>query len=65
MNRHIMLVSGIVALAAGTVLAEPNVGDRAPKISAQEWFNLPKGVKALKPSHLDGQIVMLEFWATW
>lgn len=64
MRRRMILLPGIVALAAAPVLAGPDAGDKAPKIEAPTWFNLPKGVKSLKQSHLDGQIVMLEFWAT-
>jgi len=65
MTRQMMLLSGVVALIVTPALGAPNVGDKAPKISADEWYNLPRGVKSIKQSHLDGQIVMLEFWATW
>jgi hypothetical protein len=41
------------------------VGDRAPLIEAGVWYNLPKGLKHLAMSDLKGQIVLVEFWATW
>ncbi|MCG8409604.1 MAG: hypothetical protein MI923_30730 [Phycisphaerales bacterium] len=60
-----LLLSGILALTASPVFAAANVGDKAPKIDAGAWFNLPKGMKSINPKHLKGQIVLLEFWATW
>lgn len=45
--------------------AAPDVGDKAPAISAPSWFNLPEGVKAIRLADLKGQVVIVEFWATW
>lgn len=64
-RKHLLMLAALVALTATPALAELDVGADAPEISASGWYNLPKGVKSLKASHLKGQIVMLEFWTTW
>ena len=62
----ILGMMGVLGFALAPAFAEgPEVGDKAPEVAASEWFNLPSGVKSLKQSHLDGQIVIVEFWATW
>ena len=60
-----LLLSGILALTTSPVFAGANVGSKAPKIDVGTWFNLPKGMKSIKPKDLKGQVVLLEFWATW
>lgn len=65
MNRLGMILPALVAFVSVPVLADVQVGDEAPKISAVDWYNLPRGIRSLKQSHLDGQIVLVEFWATW
>jgi thiol-disulfide isomerase/thioredoxin len=64
MQARMLVVIGILALAAAPVMAL-EVGDKAPEVKASDWYNLPGGLKSLKPSHLSGQIVLVEFWATW
>ena len=65
MKTHALMLLGILTFSVAPALADVNVGDEAPEISAIEWFNLPRGVKSLRQSHLKGQIVMLDFWGTW
>jgi hypothetical protein len=65
MRRHLVIFSILAAGLASPVLAGAQIGDKSPAISAGSWFNLPKGIKSLTPAHLKGQIVMVEFWATW
>lgn len=65
MKASICLIAGIVSFAAVPASADLQVGDRAPGLSAGKWFNLPKGVKQLQRKHLQGQVVVVEFWATW
>lgn len=65
MTRSGMIASALVLALAAPGLAGVRVGDKAPSVSAGSWYNLPKGIKSLTPAHLKGQIVMVEFWATW
>ncbi|OWY70883.1 hypothetical protein B7486_14890 [cyanobacterium TDX16] len=65
MRRHLLLTSILAAGLASPATAGVKIGDEAPAISAGSWFNLPKGIESLTPAHLKGQIVMVEFWATW
>lgn len=59
------MAAALVFAWAPVYAGGPEVGDEAPEVSADEWYNLPSGVKSLKKSHLQGQIVIVEFWATW
>jgi hypothetical protein len=56
-----------VSFAAATAWAEPRAqtGDKAPPLNAGSWLNLPEGMKTLKAKDLTGQILFVEFWATW
>ena len=66
MRHRVPLVSSMILM--GMAVAAPagvSVGDEAPKITAGAWYNLPGGMKKLTNDHLKGQIVMVEFWATW
>ena len=67
MKLSSILLVGIVALIAApaTAPADLAIGDRAPGLSAGKWFNLPGDIKQLQRKHLEGQIVVVEFWATW
>ena len=65
MSRRILLAGAVCAALAGTAQAAPKVGDKAPQIGAAYWWNLPKGMKSMDLSDLKGQVVMVEFWATW
>lgn len=65
MRKRLLICSILVAGLASPVMAGVKVGDASPVISAGSWFNLPKGIESLTPAHLKGQIVMVEFWATW
>ncbi len=56
----------VLALAASSALGGPlEEGDRAPIVTATNWWNLPKGVKRITLNDLKGQVVLVEFWATW
>jgi hypothetical protein len=59
-----LVVAALTALPA-VASAKVNVGDTAPEIKAASWYNLPEGVKSLSLKDLKGQVVMIEFWATW
>lgn len=65
MHKCWLLTTAVVMGIAGPVVAEVGNGDKAPAISADAWHNLPEGSESLTPAHLKGQIVMVEFWATW
>ncbi len=65
MRARSLLASAALACASMPALADVKVGDKAPEIVAGSWYNLPKQVKRLTSDHLKGQIVMVEFWATW
>jgi tetratricopeptide (TPR) repeat protein len=65
MKTSVLVMLGVLGLVFAPAFAEgPEIGDKAPEVSADKWFNLPSGIKSLKPSHLEGQIVIVEFWAT-
>lgn len=61
----IVACSSALALTGAPAWAQPQVGEDAPGIDVGEWFNLPGGMSAVKAKDLKGQIVMVEFWATW
>ena len=63
-SRSLLLLA-LFGSVVSPALAGVNVGDPAPDITAGSWSNLPPGMKTLPPEYLKGQIVMLEFWATW
>lgn len=67
MKLSSILLIGIVALIAAPAAAPADlaIGDRAPGLTAGKWFNLPGDIKQLQRKHLKGQIVVVEFWATW
>ncbi len=67
MKRTLVIIisSCMFALAGSRAMAEPQVGEKAPEIDVGEWFNLPGGMKTVQAKDLKGQIVMVEFWATW
>lgn len=65
MGRKSLLLLMLLGNVASPALAGVKVGDPAPDITAGAWSNLPPGMKTLPPEYLKGQIVMLEFWATW
>lgn len=66
MKTSVLAMLGVLGLVFAPAFAEgPEVGDKAPEVTAEKWYNLPSGIKTLKPSHLEGQIVIVEFWATW
>jgi tetratricopeptide (TPR) repeat protein len=63
MKTRILSLSVLVALLASPALAEPpKEGDKAPKLEAEAWLNLPKGMKTLESKDLKGQIVIIVFW---
>ena len=66
MRASAMLIGLVLGLAATPAFAQKEPlkeGDKAPPLEAENWFNLPKGMKALAPSDLKGQIVIVVFWA--
>jgi thiol-disulfide isomerase/thioredoxin len=68
MKTHAMLIAAVLAFTTTPAFAQKEPlkdGDKAPKLEAEAWFNLPKGMKTLNPSDLKGQIIIAEFWATW
>jgi hypothetical protein len=64
MSKRPGLTATLIMILASTGLADPSIGEDAPKIEAGSWFNLPPGIKALQAEHLKGSIVMVEFWNT-
>ncbi len=61
------LLAGACSLALAPISAQAgvSVGDQAPEISAGAWYNLPGGMSKVSLKSLKGQIVVLDFWATW
>lgn len=58
----VVLAAAVALWLAGTVCAQVAVGQKAPEIKAQKWFNT-NGELSL--AQLQGKIVVVEFWATW
>jgi len=56
------LVVAMCALAWSAEETKVKVGQKAPEIKAQKWFNT---TTALSLAGLRGKIVVVEFWATW
>jgi hypothetical protein len=46
-------------------MGDVGVGDKAPKLTAGSWFNLPQGMSRIRSKDLEGQVILLDFWATW
>ncbi len=68
LKNRLVLLFGVSVFAIAPKLTsaeEVKVGDDAPDISAVEWFNLPGDMKDISPKDLTGQIIVLDFWATW
>jgi hypothetical protein len=68
MIRRLSGLGVAMALGFGGAAAHAQsvkVGDAAREIMAGEWFNLPGKGASPKLADFKGQIVMLEFWATW
>lgn len=66
MQMRLFLIAVVfIGPSASTAFADASVGRPAPAVAAEQWFNLPEGVEELRPEHLKGQIVAVEFWATW
>jgi len=60
-------IIGTLAITLGigsAAIAQPRVGEPAPPIEIEEVFQAPEGASADFDS-LEGQVVVLEFWATW
>lgn len=64
MIRSIAIPAVLVILAATSAVASPAVGEKAPPVKAEKWFN---GSPSAVPG--DGgtgkHIFLVEFWATW
>jgi hypothetical protein len=65
MLKRKLLSVCLFAMATSMARADLNVGDTAPKLEVDRWYNLPAGMKGIKQSDLKGKILMVEFWATW
>ena len=68
MSRNTILGAGallaLATLGAGTVpLDGGRVGEAAPEITSEAWFNHIG--QPLTLAKLRGQAVLIEFWATW
>ena len=67
-RRYARLVACIATLALASIstaqVADLNVGDPAPPLKLAELVQAPEGAKADLES-LRGEVIMLEFWATW
>ena len=64
-SRNIVAALAIAVFAAVPAVAVVKIGEKVPSLNVGTWYNLPDGVDTLKDEHLRGQILMVEFWATW
>lgn len=58
----IVMAALVAAMVGAPAVASVQVGQGAPEISAESWFNGPADLSLAK---LRGKIVVVEFWATW
>jgi len=65
MRGRLLIASSLCVALTSAAMADVGVGDKAPNISAGAWWNLPKGVSRISLKDLRGQVVLLDFWATW
>ncbi|MBN2560382.1 MAG: hypothetical protein JXQ75_05570 [Phycisphaerae bacterium] len=65
MKRQLLLACGLCAVLAPGAMGDPGIGDKAPKVSAGSWWNLPEGLKSAGTETFQGQVVLVEFWTTW
>lgn len=67
--RRLRLLAWCIAILSFTAIAQAqiadlNIGDPAPPLKLAELVQAPEGASADLES-LRGQVIMLEFWATW
>lgn len=62
MNKRALLFSSVICVALAAPAMALKVGDKAPEIHGNKWFNSKGPVSMAK---LKGQIVLIDFWATW
>lgn len=62
MNQRTLLFASMFSVAMASPAMALKVGDKAPEIHAGKWHNAKNGVSLAK---LKGQIVLIDFWATW
>jgi thiol-disulfide isomerase/thioredoxin len=60
-GTYLWLIALLAPLVAEAAMADVQVGQPAPAISATDWLNTPP----LSLGKLRGKIVVVEFWATW
>ncbi|MBX3396255.1 MAG: redoxin domain-containing protein [Phycisphaerae bacterium] len=65
MIKRILPIICLLFVTFEPARADVNIGDKAPEITVDKWYNLPKGKKSVTKADLKGQIVVVEFWATW
>ena len=61
-TRALMWTSLLSVAAAASPALALKVGDKAPEVHGRKWYN-SKGDVSLEK--LRGQIVLIDFWATW
>ena len=63
-RSHLLKIAIIVQIFATSVIAQESlIGQAAPELGIEKFLQAPEGEKSL--SALQGNVVVLEFWATW
>lgn len=62
MNKRALLFTSLMSVAVAAPALALEVGDKAPEIHGGKWYNSKSPVSLAK---LKGQIVLIDFWATW
>ena len=63
-NSHLLKIAIIVHVFTTSVIAQESlIGQAAPELGIEKFLQAPEGEKSL--SALKGNVVVLEFWATW
>ena len=62
MTKRALLFAGLIPIALAAPAMALEVGDKAPEVHGSKWYNSKSPVTLAK---LKGQIVLIDFWATW
>lgn len=63
-REYVIVCTVAASLLAGTALAAPSLGDKAPTVVVNEWITTKPPVLPGQPGS-EKNVYVVEFWATW